>query len=466
MSAHAREHGTGAQWTHEAAIDDGIIRVRADRSTRWFITPDQPGTDVAEELHGFPSAAAGRVHDREGLLVPRCAGGLLDPALRVRGGMAPPLALGLLDEALELLTAAPAAPPGTSRVTRRALALDADGAVVLLPGRLRAAAARTDSAELGEILHLALTGRTWEETGVPLELTAPEVPSDVARLVTDLLEDTAGHMEPHSIRARICALGPSRDRGFLPAEPGVSEDAAPTATLGGDLVRELRGVPRAGRGAEAAPSSAGDSVRRERRRERRRPSTRAGRDRSRSPGRGRGRQIVVLAAGIGVCCGIILMIRSLTGADAIDPQAESLRTGATTGPVAGTDATDGAIVPTEDSADPASAVVALSRERALAIAEGDREALSALTVPGSPAAAADATMPLAACAAACPSPRALELTEIEVLEAPGGDAEDDGARAAVGATMVTEGEPGVPVIFLLERADSGWLVHSVEHAPA
>ena len=159
------------------------------------------------------------------------------------------------------------------------------------------------------------------------------------------------------------------------------------------------------------------------------------------------------------------MIRSLTGADAIDPQAESLRTGATTGPVAGSDATDGAIVPTEDSADPASAVVALSRERALAIAEGDREALSALTVPGSPAAAADATMPLAACAAACPSPRALELTEIEVLEAPG-DAEDDSARAAVGATMVTEGEPGVPVIFLLERADSGWLVHSVEHAPA
>ena len=84
MSAHAREHGTGAQWTHEAAIDDGIIRVRADRSTRWFITPDQPGTDVAEELHGFPSAAAGRVHDREGLLVPRCAGGLLGPALRGR----------------------------------------------------------------------------------------------------------------------------------------------------------------------------------------------------------------------------------------------------------------------------------------------------------------------------------------------------------------------------------------------
>lgn len=160
------------------------------------------------------------------------------------------------------------------------------------------------------------------------------------------------------------------------------------------------------------------------------------------------------------------MIRSLTGADAIDPQAESLRTGATTGPVAGSDATDGAIVPTEDSADPASAVVALSRERALAIAEGDREALSALTVPGSPAAAADATMPLAACAAACPSPRALELTEVEVLEAPGDDAEDDSARAAVGATMVTEGEPGVPVIFLLERADSGWLVHSVEHAPA
>ena len=69
MSAHAREHGTGAQWTHEAAIDDGIIRVRADRSTRWFITPDQPGTDVAEELHGFPSAAAAgsALHRQSGL---------------------------------------------------------------------------------------------------------------------------------------------------------------------------------------------------------------------------------------------------------------------------------------------------------------------------------------------------------------------------------------------------------------
>src|SRR5690606_366498 len=156
---------------------------------------------------------------REGLLVPRCAGGLLDAALRIRDGMAPPLALGLRDDVLELLSAAPAAPPGTSRGTRRASAHDAAGAVVLLPGRTRAVAARTDSAELGEILHLALTGRTWEETGVPLALSAPEVPADVAQLVTDLLEDSVRLADPETLRARIRSLEPSRDRGLLPAEP-------------------------------------------------------------------------------------------------------------------------------------------------------------------------------------------------------------------------------------------------------
>ena len=462
MSAHAREHGTGARWTVEAAIDDGIVRVRADRSTRWFIMPDDGGSGLDDELRRFPGTTADTVDRREGLLVPRCAGGLLDAALRIRDGMAPPLALGLLDEVLELLSAAPAAPHGTSRVTRRALALDAAGAVVLLPGRTRAVAARTDSAELGEILHLALTGRTWEETGVPLALSAPEVPADVAQLVTDLLEDSVRLADPETLRARIRSLEPSRDRGFLPAEPGVAEDAAPTATLGADLVRELRGVPRAQSEAAADPPRRSVTRRSERRRTQRQSRSRM--DRNRDRGRGRGRQLVLLAAGVGVCCGVVLMVRSLAGADASSPSGESGRAGATTEAVAEAGASEAAGAPVAGPSDPARAVVELTRQRAAAIAEGDDEALSSLTVPGSPAAAADAALPLTACAASCPPPRTLEVSEIEVLDVPDeGDAED-GARAAVGALMETEGAPDVPVVFVLERSGAQWLVHSVERA--
>src|SRR5690606_995044 len=171
----------------------------------------------------------------------------------------------------------------------------------------RAVAARTDSAELGEILHLALTGRTWEETGVPLALSAPEVPADVAQLVTDLLEDSVRLADPETLRARIRSLEPSRDRGFLPAEPGVAEDSAPTATLGADLVRELRGVPRAQSEAAADPPRRSVTRRSERRRTQRQSRSRM--DRNRDRGRGRGRQLVLLAAGVGVCCGVVLMVR-------------------------------------------------------------------------------------------------------------------------------------------------------------
>src|SRR5699024_6935560 len=128
------------------------------------------------------------------------------------------------------------------------------------PARFRTGALRTDAAELGELLHLALTGSMWEETGLPLSETAPEVPAPVAALVTDLLDGTAltgGAVDRDGVaamRARIARLGPTRDRGFLPAEPGVAVEDAPTGTLSPDVVVALRGAPQTDPTVPAAPS--------------------------------------------------------------------------------------------------------------------------------------------------------------------------------------------------------------------
>lgn len=464
MDAHA--DGTDTHWSDEVRIDDGIIRVRSGETVRWFIVPDASGATAEEEAALFPSTTVEVIDGDRGLLVPRCEGGLLDRALRERGGLAPALALGLLDEVVELLLSTPPAGERASRVTPRAFAFDARGAVTLLPGRTRDAAARTDAAELGEILHLALTGRTWEETGLPVGLTAPEVPVAVAALVTELLEDSVGALDLDALRVRIAALGPERDRGFRPAEPGVDEDSAPTATLGADLVRELRGAGRPETEAPARPrraerTAARPPVRRPRarirkqREEREQQKPRGQRTR---PARW-GRMSALALSVLGVCAGIVLLVQGVGGADVPNTRADAPDTRAE--------------APHDQQSavgheDPVEAVVELSRERADAIAEADRAALRGLTAPGSPAAAADAALALDECGGDCGDVRTLEVGDVQLLDPEEGVADDSGTaegdRAVVGATMSTDGGPATPVVFVLERSDGRWLVHSVERA--
>ncbi|HJG79595.1 MAG TPA: hypothetical protein K8V08_04195, partial [Brevibacterium senegalense] len=412
MDAHA--DGTDTHWSDEVRIDDGIIRVRSGETVRWFIVPDASGATAEEEAALFPSTTVEVIDGDRGLLVPRCEGGLLDRALRERGGLAPALALGLLDEVVELLLSTPPAGERASRVTPRAFAFDARGAVTLLPGRTRDAAARTDAAELGEILHLALTGRTWEETGLPVGLTAPEVPVAVAALVTELLEDSVGALDLDALRVRIAALGPERDRGFRPAEPGVDEDSAPTATLGADLVRELRGAGRPETEAPARPrraerTAARPPVRRPRarirkqREEREQQKPRGQRTR---PARW-GRMSALALSVLGVCAGIVLLVQGVGGADVPNTRADAPDTRAE--------------APHDQQSavgheDPVEAVVELSRERADAIAEADRAALRGLTAPGSPAAAADAALALDECGGDCGDVRTLEVGDVQLLD--------------------------------------------------
>ena len=248
MDADAARWSTGGDWAIDEQIDSALLRVRRDDETRWFAVVDSDAVGEAESTV-WPSVRGASVDGRAGLLVPRCEGGLLEDALRLRGGMSAALALGVLDEVLEVLETAPAAPCGGSRAAIRSFAVERGGGVVLVPGRFRDGATRSDAAELGELLHLALTGATWEETGLPVSETAPEAPAAVSGLVTDLLEGsvlTGGATVPADIadlRARIGRLGPSRERGFLPAEPGVLEDDAPTGTLSPELVEALRTSP-------------------------------------------------------------------------------------------------------------------------------------------------------------------------------------------------------------------------------
>jgi hypothetical protein len=303
----------------------------------------------------------------------------------------------------------------------------------------------------------------------------------VAALVTELLEDAVGTPDLEALRVRIAALGVERDRGFRPAEPGVDEDSAPTATLGADLVRELRGAGRPEAEGPARPRRADRTVprapvRRTRarmRKQRERQEQRDHRERPTRPARW-GRIGALALSGLGVCAGIVLLVQGGGGGDARDTRTEGRQAPHTEEPAEAqqAEAQHPEAPETEQSEvgheDPVEAVLELSRERADAIAAADRSALRGLTAPGSPAAAADAALALDACGGDCGDARTLEVRDAHRV-VPEQGAEDDtgaaeGARAEVGATMSTDGGPATPVVFVLERSDGHWLVHSVERA--
>ena len=466
------------QWHIEGRIDPALLRVRCGERTRWFalVGSDEVGES---ESQTWPDVRGACVGGHAGLLVARCEGGLLEQGLRRRGGMPASWALGVLDEVLELLEAAPAAPPGLTRAAIRCFGVDRRGAVVLIPGRFGHRAERSDTAELGELLHLALTGVTWEETGLPLRETAPDVPDTVSALVTDLLDGSvvvdstgrrAGLVE---LRGRIATLGPSRDRGFLPAEPGVREEDAPTGTLSPDVVVALRGSPRSSIPAQVrlpaqartpAQAQTPDSVPSPAARARTRTSARTRRGRVRAE---RGRRRRVLSTGVLLACVVCAASGAVLMATGAGEAEVSAGAGAETSPHAPVQPPDPA---PEPPTGPLDAAVELTRARAAAFEAGDPEALAAVTVPGSPAAAADADRALEDCADCA---EALSLSDVRVIpdpEAPtadGGTSDREaqppeaGQRAHVHATMRSAGAAPLPVLLVLEFHDDRWRVHEV-----
>lgn len=458
MDAGASGASTAGQWIVEEQIDPDLFRVRCGERTRWFALVDSDAVGEGETTV-WPHVRGECVEGRTGLLVARCEGGLLEEALRRRGGMPASHALGVIDEVLELLETAPAAPAGASRTAIRSFAVERNGNVTLVPGRFRTAAARSDSAELGELLHLALTGSTWEETGLPLSDAAPEVPATVAALVTDLLEGTVltrGTRDPadvEELRGRVARLGPSRDRGFMPAEPGVLEEDAPTGTLSPDVVVALRDPPTDGSRAHDSQTQRAQT--------RSANAARPRRDRRRvERGRRHGRLSIGILVACAACVGVGAVLIG-TGAGEADVQHGTSREASVLPP----DPT-----PPPHSYGPLEAAVELTRARAEAFAVGDADALEAVTVPGSPAAEADSERTLGECAGCAD---ALSLSDVGLAsdrDAPTASGEEpfeeghppaEGQRARVHAMMRSAGAEPIPVVFVLEWYDDRWRVHDV-----
>lgn len=138
-----------------------------------------------------------------------------------------------------------------------------------------------------------------------------------------------------------------------------------------------------------------------------------------------------------------------------------------------------AVVRGAGSTDPVTAAIRLTRDRAAALAEGDSPALAAVTVPGSPAAAADAVVAGEAWRRT-PTGGGVEVSEARLLDvAPGTPTV---ARVAVTArAWVRTGEPAdrtgsaepspepspesVTVVLVLNRTADGWRVSAVEPPP-
>ena len=190
------------------------------------------------------------------------SGGYLWDALRFYGALSEGQVTGVLLSVLEALHQAPATAAEYTCLHRWGFALDAQGVVHVVPHTERLRTEVNPRYELGEIAYMALTGRTWEESGVPL-VDVPHIETQAcADLISDLL-DTAittlgmnsvivtpeasvqgehrqcssvnnlgrGHILPPDVEYRLLECAPARACPFMPARADTSIHETPTAQL-------------------------------------------------------------------------------------------------------------------------------------------------------------------------------------------------------------------------------------------
>lgn len=519
-------------WTIEAAIDEGISRIRSeDGETAWFVSsasgdeaaeagsgeaagsrlaaladedgsPEESALDAEARL--FPGAEVIVVGGAEGLRVSRCRGGMLTPLL-LTGGLSVSEAIGIAAAVLDAIMAAPLPPPGRTRLTRSGLALTAEGEVVVVPGRhARARSPRpeppvrpvrpqpvvhdpTASVEFAEIVHAAVTGRFWADCGVPVPQTMDGAPRHLIDLVCTLLDgEEIGDLG--RLREAIEVLGPEPLRRFAPAEPGVAVDEQPTGVIRADVVAALRGAPVVDERRDAAERfrrSAISSSTGRRGLPRRAQSTRV--RPPGSPSRVRAvldvlaepkTGILAAAAVSAVVAGGLLVTGSVPSGEASAPsespaqtaqseqsegteQTDSEEQGARSGHpgetgqagerAADAGAAGGAAEETTAAspADPARAFEELSEARIAALAAGDGAALAELTVPGSPAAAADERLDLETACPECGGDAGVRSAAAAAAQ---------GDTAVVTAETSLDGEAWTPVRAELRLHDGAWRV--------
>ncbi|MFB9775128.1 hypothetical protein [Brevibacterium otitidis] len=417
----------------------------ADLTHRWPGTSTQQRRLTADEadvavVDGRPAHVLGRPRqeDAAGMVVPRFHGGMLADALRSYAGLSLGQTLAVLGACLEALLAAPAPSPGRLRCHRGAFAVDETGAIHLIPGHtVPADTIISEACELGQLTYLALTGLTWEEHGVPVRDLVPRVPEPLAGILIELLEAEAGAGPAldHRLLAQVAASGEPEQIPFVPVEAEVSVSEAVTAqlrvdaTVAAGLARRSAEKTKSSsrRGADTPARSTGAKrLRRSRAQQRDAAADRAAqgaavtgeqersgigrlraaagvgrreRTRARSKPQSAAQKRVSGTALIG---GAVAVLLALAGVATLTGLIDVGSPGSTGGRTAVAEQQPAEPAATEDAsraahgeegptsaADPAEAFAALTRQREDAYSAGDAAALAELTVPGSPAAAAD-----------------------------------------------------------------------------
>lgn len=418
-------------WELQGPVSDDIHRVMNRQGrTLWAVDHHGFDTDHPEALGAaevdLPTGTASL------LLVKPLAGGLILDTVRSYQGLVEgelcTLFLGIIDE---LRTSSDA----QSRICLESIGLDATGRPRIIPGISRTSPSSTRFA-IGEMLYHAAYGRPWEQSPLPVSIALPDCSAALQALVAQLLDETATDTGLHDtldeVSAALRRTGTASALPLLPAErdldpghaltarlraaktltaPSIPETTAPETPAG---VRRTAQSPKNSNAAAVmsaagrlrAASREGVRSRSQRRREERVPlltrlasSLTAGcrslaqslptmgrRPRVRPPGP---RTWVLLAVVLTVLGGAV-MVRSWNSGET----AASMSSSPNVSPASGED-------PAGRQSDPPSGAEGMSerqvidvlkelcQKRATALRDGDEQALAALTVPDSAAAAAD-----------------------------------------------------------------------------
>ena len=416
-------------WELQAPVSDDIHRLVNDQGqTIWGVDHQGFDTDHPQALGvanvDLPSGSTSL------LLVEPLAGGLVLDAVRSYQGLVEgelcTLFLGIVEELRGSTDA-------QSRLCLESIGLDAEGRPRIIPGISRTSPASARFA-IGEMIYHAAHGRPWAQSPLPVRIALPGCSQPLLTLVEQLLDDSTPPSGLHDILAEVSATlrrtGTPSALPLLPAERDLDPGQALTArlraikpsivALSPEPAEAARPAKSTGAAARLRAASREGGVSRQRggrrrhgpRRDRGTASLRnrlsslaAGggeglrgwlRLRGRRPGkRTTGPRAWVLLAVIMTIIGGAVMVRSWSAGDstASVSSAEDASPSVRQTPSTNTDDSQADVEEMSESQ-----ILALLDDlclkRSEALSAGDDQALAALTVPDSSAAAADELLDL------------------------------------------------------------------------
>lgn len=217
-------------WELQAPVSDDIHRlVNAQGQTLWGVAhggfdadhPDALGIAEVDLPTGRTSL----------LLVEPLAGGLVLDAVRSYQGLMEgelsTLFLGIVDELRGSSDA-------QSRLCLESIGLDADGHPRIIPGISRTSPASTRGA-VGELIYHAAHGRPWEQSPLPVSVALASCSQPLQTLVAQLLDDSCAVSSLNDtfdeVSAALRRTGAASALPLLPAEPDLDPGQALTARL-------------------------------------------------------------------------------------------------------------------------------------------------------------------------------------------------------------------------------------------